>query len=186
MTSIDEFPRTQGETRCSYHPNVLTNLRCSRCGKPICPKCAVRTPVGMRCPECAGVRGLPTYRTTSTALVKATGAGLIVAIAVGVLWGFYPDWQFYLALLLGFGVAEAMAWACNAKRGRDLQILAVGLILLGLVLGRVVFVWHNDLPWSIFHHLDNQIVRDQILYLRIIPDLLFAVMAMAIGWIRFR
>ncbi|MCC6705340.1 MAG: hypothetical protein IT334_10720, partial [Thermomicrobiales bacterium] len=31
------------DVRCSYHPDTLTRLRCSRCGKPICPRCGVRT-----------------------------------------------------------------------------------------------------------------------------------------------
>ena len=59
------------DVRCSYHPDTVTRLRCSRCGKPICPRCGVRTPVGLRCPDCAGVRGLPTYRTGTDALLIA-------------------------------------------------------------------------------------------------------------------
>ncbi|MBM4465197.1 MAG: hypothetical protein FJ014_06560, partial [Chloroflexi bacterium] len=30
---------------CSFHPTVETRLRCNRCGAPICPRCAVQTPV---------------------------------------------------------------------------------------------------------------------------------------------
>jgi membrane associated rhomboid family serine protease len=37
---------------CYRHPQVETPLRCNRCNKPICPKCAQRTPVGFRCPDC--------------------------------------------------------------------------------------------------------------------------------------
>jgi hypothetical protein len=37
---------------CYYHPNVETELRCNKCGKYICPKDAVRTPVGYRCKSC--------------------------------------------------------------------------------------------------------------------------------------
>jgi membrane associated rhomboid family serine protease len=37
---------------CYRHPQVETSLRCNRCNKPICPKCAQRTPVGFRCAEC--------------------------------------------------------------------------------------------------------------------------------------
>src|ERR671920_326717 len=99
---------TDEEVRCSYHPDTPTRLRCSRCGKPICPRCGVRTPVGLRCPECAGVRGLPTYPTDSTSLAKATGVGFALAILIGVIWGYIPNWNFYLALLLGFSVAESM------------------------------------------------------------------------------
>jgi hypothetical protein len=53
------------------------------------------------------VRGLPTYATSSPVLAKAAAAGLAVAVPVGLLWGFGPAWQFYLALALGFGVVEA-------------------------------------------------------------------------------
>jgi membrane associated rhomboid family serine protease len=37
---------------CYRHPQVETSLRCNRCNKPICLKCAQRTPVGFRCVEC--------------------------------------------------------------------------------------------------------------------------------------
>src|SRR5829696_9433206 len=117
-----------GQVPCSYHPRVLTGLRCSRCGKPICPQCAVRTPVGLRCPDCAGVRGLPTYPTGFDALVKAAGIGLVLAVAIGYVWSRYPDWGFYLALVLGFSIAESMAWAAKGKRGVDLQVLGIVLV----------------------------------------------------------
>ena len=37
---------------CVNHPNTETNLRCNRCEKLICTKCAVHTPTGYRCREC--------------------------------------------------------------------------------------------------------------------------------------
>ncbi|MGD0611518.1 MAG: B-box zinc finger protein [Anaerolineales bacterium] len=40
---------------CANHPGVQTTLRCNKCGKPICARCAVLTPTGYRCKEC--VRG---------------------------------------------------------------------------------------------------------------------------------
>lgn len=48
--------RTAGEPGtyyCTRHPKVITRLRCGRCETPICPKCSVSTPAGMRCPTCA-------------------------------------------------------------------------------------------------------------------------------------
>src|SRR5690242_19564140 len=117
MATSDDFPRSNDEVRCAYHPSAMTRLRCSRCGKPICPRCGVRTPVGLRCPECAGVRGLPTYRTSTDAMAKSIAIGFVVAGLVGVIWGFIPDWNFYLALLLGFSVAETTAFAAKGKRG---------------------------------------------------------------------
>ena len=184
MTTTEETTNASGETRCSYHPGVSTRLRCSRCGKPICPRCGVRTPVGLRCPDCAGVRGLPTYATSPTVLARAGGAGLAVALGVGLLWGFAPDWGFYLALLLGFGVAEAMAWASNAKRGRDLQGLALLVVAVGLVLSRVVLAQRLGITWAEVNALRPGV--EQLLRLRFIPDILFAALPFVIGWIRFR
>ena len=184
MATTDELFAAPSETRCSYHPSVATRLRCSRCGKPICPRCGVRTPVGLRCPECAGVRGLPTYATSSGVLARAAGAGLAVAVPVGLIWGFAPDWGFYLALALGFGVAEAMARASNAKRGRDLQLLALVIVALGLVLSRVVLAQRLGLSLAIINALAPGV--EGALWLRPIPDLLFAALPFVIGWIRFR
>ena len=41
---------------CYRHPNRVTGVSCSSCGRPICPDCMTATPVGMRCPECARQR----------------------------------------------------------------------------------------------------------------------------------
>jgi membrane associated rhomboid family serine protease len=41
---------------CYRHPSRETGVSCSNCGRPICPDCMTTTPVGMRCPECAGER----------------------------------------------------------------------------------------------------------------------------------
>ena len=199
VSEQQQFPRTRGEVPCSYHPGVMTGLRCSRCGKPICPRCGIRTPVGLRCPDCAGVRGLPTYRTSSDTLLKAAGVGLAVALVVGGIWGYLPEWQFYLSLALGFGVAEAMAWAANYKRGRDLQVIGVAFVLLGLIVARVLLAQRYGISLEQVNALEDNVISEEIfkefggpvsvataLQLRIIPDLIFAGIAVVIPWVRFR
>lgn len=184
VTEQQQFPRTRGEVPCSYHPSVMTGLRCSRCGRPICPRCGVRTPVGLRCPDCAGVRGLPTYRTSGNTLLKAAAAGAAVAVVVAVLWRFAPDWQFYLALALGFGVAEAMAKAANYKRGRDLQLLGMGIVVAALVASRVLLAQRYGITAEQVNAYGEVVAR--LLQIRLIPDLLIAGVAVALPWIRFR
>jgi hypothetical protein len=184
MATSDDFPRSNDEVRCTYHPSVMTRLRCSRCGKPICPRCGVRTPVGLRCPECAGVRGLPTYRTSSDAMAKSVAIGVVVAGLVGIIWGFIPDWNFYLALLLGFSVAEAMALAAKGKRGADLQVAGVLAVLFGLVVSRVIIAQRYDISMADVNAF-SQYVENR-LYLRLVPDGLFAGLAALIVWYRFR
>lgn len=190
---------SSGQVPCSYHPNTLTGLRCSRCGKPICPQCAVRTPVGMRCPDCAGVRGLPSYKTPANALAKSVGLGLLVAVAVAVLWRFIPQWQFYLCLLLGFGTVETMAKAVNYKRGADLQVAAIAVVVVGMVLARVLLAQRYGITFGEVNDLSDAIATPQViaqyrayvpvdylLQLRVVPDLIFSVMPIAIAWYRFR
>lgn len=175
---------TPGPVPCSYHPDVLTGLRCNRCGKPICPLDAVRSPVGMRCPECAGVRAPGTIRTGSNAMLKAALGGLLVAVVIAALWRFFPQWQFYLSLAMGFGVVETVAWATNNKRGRDLQLLSIGIITIGFLLSRVFLAERYGIT---LEHLNNMSpIVGRALQLQAIPDLLFLVLAYVIAWVRFR
>lgn len=173
-----------GEVPCSYHRDVLTRLRCSRCAKPICPKEAVRTPVGLRCPECAGVRGLPTYRTPTTSIARAAGIGLGIAVVVGIVWGYFPEWQFYLALILGFGAVEAMARAVAYKRGRDIQLAAMAVVLVGLAISRIVLSHRYGIPFSQVNQLGDYATF--VLQLRLIPDLVYALIPLLVAWYRFR
>jgi membrane associated rhomboid family serine protease len=39
---------------CYRHPDRETGVRCSECGRPICPDCMVFAPVGIRCPDHSG------------------------------------------------------------------------------------------------------------------------------------
>lgn len=179
-------PITESQ-RCTFHPEVETRLSCSKCGTPICPRCMVSTPVGYRCPDCAGVRGLPTYETSLAVLIKAGVIGALIASLVGVLWGYYPQWQFYLALILGFGVAEGMAWAANYKRGRDLQIAAIACVMLGIVLSRVFIAQNHPILGldDMFNNALNPGVS-RTFQMRLLPDVAFIVLAAAIPFVRFR
>lgn len=58
---------------CYRHPSRETRVSCSRCGKPICPECMTPSPVGMRCPDCAGDRvKVRTVRDTSQGVPPVT------------------------------------------------------------------------------------------------------------------
>lgn len=173
-----------GQVPCSYHPDVMTGLRCNHCGKPICPLDSVRTPVGLRCPDCAGVRMLGTVRTSRDTLLKAALSGLCVAVGVAVLWRFFPAWEFYLSLLLGFGVVETVAWAANNKRGYDLQILSMVLVTIGLVLSRVLLADRYGISMDHVRAMSDTVVR--LLQLQIVPSLVFVAICYVICWVRFR
>lgn len=42
------------EKTCYRHPDRMTGLSCSECGRPICTECMTMAPVGIRCPEHSG------------------------------------------------------------------------------------------------------------------------------------
>jgi hypothetical protein len=182
MSALPETVPAPGAVQCSYHPDVETRLRCSRCGKPICPRCAVRTPVGLRCPDCAGTRASIAANPAGTA--KAAAAGFAVATLVAIAWGFFPAWGFYWALALGFGVVETMARLLRGRTGADLQAIAMAIIAYGAVLSRVVILQRLGVDPGAITELSRAV--QGALYLRPVPDLLFVALALAIGWIRFR
>jgi hypothetical protein len=131
--------------KCATHPNVETELACGRCGKPICPRCLVYTPVGTRCRDCAQMRRLPTYQVPVSYIVRGIGAAGAAGAAIGGLWGLllrqsggvygaYGFFVFFLALGIGYGVGEAVSRATNRKRGAALQgVAAAGVVLAYLV-----------------------------------------------------
>jgi len=119
---------------CANHPNVETLLRCNRCSKPICTKCAIHTPVGHRCREC--IRGQQDVYFTATTGHKA--AGSIVAVILGLLLGvvaYFAGQLSWLALLIGpvVGgvVGEAIFRASGRKRARRFNLIGGGLVALG-------------------------------------------------------
>jgi len=127
---------------------------------------------------------LPTYRTPASSLAKAAGAGLAVAVGTAILWRFFPEWQFYLCLLMGFGVVETIARFSGNKRGADLQLLAVGIVTVGFLLSRVLLAQRFGISMAEVNALGPSI--SGILQLRFIPDVVYALLAYLIAWVRFR
>src|SRR3954449_12472227 len=68
-------------TTCYRHPNRVTGVSCSSCGRPICPDCMTPTSVGMRCPECARQRTKVHNLRTMSSEPRVT-IGLIIINAV--------------------------------------------------------------------------------------------------------
>lgn len=108
---------------------------------------------------------------------------MVVAGVVGILWGFIPEWGFYLALLLGFGSAEAIAKVSNQKRGLDLQALAIGIVVLGVVVSRAILAQRYGVGLGELNRMDP---ATEVLRLALFPDLIYIGFALAIGWVRFR
>ena len=142
--------------RCATHPDVETSLRCGKCGKPICPKCLVQTPVGARCPDCAKLYRLPTFRVSSRHYLIAIGVGLGMAVVCGAAWGVI-DWVvrfFSLKLLLapatGYAIGEVISLSVNRKRGRWLAVVAGMAVVISYL---VTLFFPGGLPFGMFNIL---------------------------------
>lgn len=100
---------------CYRHPKEETTLRCSKCERPICSRCAVLTTVGYRCPECgresSATRSVPLTQLLLGAIVGASG-GFLVARFIPLL---FPLFMLLLAPVAGSVVAE-VARAAMGKR----------------------------------------------------------------------
>ncbi len=105
---------------CANHPQVETSLRCNRCGKPICPKCAISTPTGYRCQEC--VRGQQKVFETSVwydYLSATILSGLLSLLGSWII----PRFVYFTILLApvaGVIIAEAVRFAVRRRRSRRL------------------------------------------------------------------
>jgi len=140
--------------KCATHPEIETNLKCGKCGKPICPKCMVQTPVGARCPDCARLYKLPTYRVSAKHYLRAVGTALGMAIVCGVVWGLIGSFVpfIFLNLLLaagaGYAIGEVVSLSVNRKRGTGLATIA------GIAVA-ISYLVSLFLPFGLsFHFLD--------------------------------
>ena len=108
--------------RCAFDPEVETALACGKCGKYICPRCMIQTPVGSRCRECTTLTRHPTFDVNSSYYVRAAAAGGAVGIGAGLAWGLLisvgiPFVSMFLAAGVGYVIGETVSVVTNRKRG---------------------------------------------------------------------
>ena len=112
--------------RCSYHPDVETELSCTECGKPICPKEMVLTPVGYKCPEHARPKRSQYTFVKPKQLALAIVAGVIVGIGgaflVAAITGGFLG--YFIGLIWGSVTSEAVRRASGGHRGGTVGTVA--------------------------------------------------------------
>jgi hypothetical protein len=115
---------------CVNHPQTETTLRCNRCEKPICIKCAVLTPTGYRCKEC--VRGQ--QKQFETSQLSDYPLAFVVACVLAFLGSLIlPRWILFAIIgspIAGTAIAEAVRFVVRRRRSKRLsQVVVVGVIL---------------------------------------------------------
>lgn len=134
---------------CYRHPNRETGVSCSNCGRPICPDCMTPTPVGMRCPDCAGEKtrvtrgavGPGRYDTPATYVLIALNVVAYLAEIAGGSGGLSPGNS---SVLLDFGlfgpyVAEGEWYRLLTSGFLHASIIHIGFNMFALYfLGRLL------------------------------------------------
>lgn len=136
----DEAPSSE-TLFCTVHPTVQTNLRCNKCGRPMCVKCARRTPVGYRCKEC--VRGQQQVFYTAQPVhlfiqgIVSFVMSMIAAALVSLIGGgmFWILWIVGLAVASGAGalIADTAYRLSGKRRGRYSWLIVATAIVAGAV-----------------------------------------------------
>jgi hypothetical protein len=136
--------------RCVNHPDVETYLRCNKCGQPICPKCAVQTPVGYRCRSCISAQQKVFFADFRPIYyVVAALVALPLSLVAGVLIPMTGWFTIFLGPVVGTGIAEVSRWAIRRRRGKYVWLIVCGSIVVGGLLPVLGVVGLASLLWII-------------------------------------
>ncbi len=146
--------------QCSFHPDVETEMSCAECGRAICPKEMVLTPVGYKCPICAKPKKSQYTYIKPKQLLAAIGVAAVVgaggAFLLGLFFGGRGFFGFFIGYAWGMLTAEACRRASGGHRGREMAIVAGVAIIIGgllahlplIMVGFAVFGAASTLAWS--------------------------------------
>jgi hypothetical protein len=119
---------------CYKHPTMETGLRCNRCDRPICSRCAIHTETGYRCPEC--IRGQ--QKVFDTARWYDFPVALLIAGTLSFLGSLLSNMLGFLVLFLsplaGMAIAEAVRFVIHKRRNRTLYKLVGVAAFIGGIL----------------------------------------------------
>jgi hypothetical protein len=120
---------------CTNHAGRRTNLRCNRCGRPMCTRCVRLTPVGYRCKDCIYEQQEVYFNATALHYVIAA----IVALPLGAIGGFLANalgfWIIFIAAGAGTLMGRIVFRLIGRRRGRWLPHLVAVMLVIGSLTG---------------------------------------------------
>jgi hypothetical protein len=119
---------------CENHPTTETSLRCNRCDKLICSKCALRTPTGYRCPECVKSQQKVFDTAESRDYVLGILAAGIMSFVGGVIAQILGFWVILLAPAVAIFIANVVQNVLKGRRSKRLFQLIAASVALGALL----------------------------------------------------
>ena len=91
-------PGEEGIYYCARHKKEATRVRCGRCETPVCTRCAVHGPAGVRCRDCARNR----VPIRPRGVVHEAVRGLEGPQGVGRVVWYAAIWAFFVSIFTGF------------------------------------------------------------------------------------
>jgi len=151
---------------CANHPSVETNLRCNKCEKPICAKCAVLTPTGYRCKEC--VRGQQKVFETAVWVDYPLLFVVVLILAyLGSLIAFRLGFfTILLAPVAGGVIAEIARAVTRRRRSKRLYLLAGVAAVIGCIPVGLQFIVNFSLLGLVWHGI-YMVLMTSALYTRL-------------------
>ncbi len=178
MTTDLQNPKTEDmaeevieEARVCYrHPETETGLRCTRCERYICAKCAKRTPVGYICPECQRSQEDRYFNGGDADYILASVVSLPLAVIANfafilLSFGFFFGWMIALLgapFVAGF-ISEAVRRVVQKRRSRYLPHIVIAC----MIIAALPFFFYSLVLPLIFGKLPN--------FFAMIPILIFLV-----------
>ncbi len=135
------LPTVEEKLVCYNHPDRETMLRCNRCGRPICDKCAVLTPTGYRCKEC--IKGQQKVFETAQwsdyplGMIAAGVLSFLGSLVIGMIsgLGFWGYFSLLIAPAAGSIIANVVSRVTRRRRSvRLFQLIALATALGALPL----------------------------------------------------
>lgn len=78
-------PSAESPPVCPRHPDVVSYVRCQRCGRPVCPACQRPAPVGIQCVDCVAESARRTRTATTVAGARLSdGRPVLTQVLIGL------------------------------------------------------------------------------------------------------
>ena len=138
---------------CANHPNKTTTLRCNRCEKPICSKCARLTPTGYRCRECLSGQ----QKVFETAISRDYFLAFPIAAILGLVGSVVALYIGLFAILLGpiagSIIAESVRFVVQKRRSKQLFLITAAGVAAGC-LPVVLYILFNLIALTVFGEVE--------------------------------
>jgi hypothetical protein len=130
-------PTMEERTFCEVHPTVETGLRCNKCGRYMCTRCAVKTPVGYRCRQCVNKQQDAFYSATTRDYVLAAIVALVIGVPAAWICSRSLFIMIFASLPIGGFIGEIAHRVSGRRRGRYTWMIVVGAIVVAALVSAV-------------------------------------------------